>query len=348
MVATSIFITGGSGFVGQNAIVELSRKGHTVRALARSDEAARRITAAGGEPVRGELSSVDALTRGISGCEWVVHAAAKVEQWGKYEEFYEVNVVGTENVLAAAAKAGAKRFVHVGTEAGLVGERPLINASEDFKPPSRSVGLYPVTKRLAEERVIAANRPELQTMVVRPRFIWGRGDTSLLPQLVTAVKRGQFMWISGGHYLTSTCHVTNVVEGIALALERGKPGNVYFLTDGEPTEFRGFISALVETQGLEPPKASIPRPVAKVLAGVLEGVWGVFRLSSAPPLTRTLIFLMGEEVTVSDAKARSELGYTASVSRERGLREMKQQGEAQPQNGVGRPSPSGPRAHAQP
>jgi nucleoside-diphosphate-sugar epimerase len=347
-MASTVFITGGSGFVGQNAISELSRKGHRVRALARSDEAARRITAAGGEAVRGELSSIDALTSGISGCEWVVHAAAKVEQWGRYEEFYQVNVVGTENVLAAAAKAGAKRFVHVGTEAGLVGERPLINASEDFAPPARSVGLYPATKRIAEERVIAANRPELQTMVVRPRFIWGRGDTSLLPQLVTAVKKGQFMWISGGHYLTSTCHVTNVVEGITLALERGTPGNVYFLTDGEPTEFRAFISALVETQGLEPPKASIPRPLAKVLAGVLEGVWSTFRLSSAPPLTRTLIFLMGEEVTVNDAKARRELGYTASVSRERGLREMRQQRDNPAQNGVEKARPPSPQARAQP
>jgi nucleoside-diphosphate-sugar epimerase len=153
-----IFITGGSGFVGRNTISELRRKGHRVRALARSDEAARSINAAGGEPVRGELSSVDALVSGISGCEGVIHAAAKVEQWGKYEDFYQVNVVGTENVLAAAAKAGAKRFVHVGTEAVLVGERLLINASEDFAPPARSVGLYPMTKRLAEERVLASCR----------------------------------------------------------------------------------------------------------------------------------------------------------------------------------------------
>jgi nucleoside-diphosphate-sugar epimerase len=348
MPAPTVFITGGSGFVGQNAISELTRKGHTVRALARSDEAARRITAAGGQPVRGELSSIDALTAGISGCEWVIHAAAKVEQWGKYEDFYQVNVVGTENVLAAAAKAGAKRFVHVGTEAALVGERPLINASEEFALPARSVGLYPATKRLAEERVIAANRSELATLVVRPRFIWGRGDTSLLPQLVDAVKKGQFMWISGGHYLTSTCHVLNVVEGIALALERGKPGNVYFLTDGEPTEFRAFISALVESQGLEPPKASIPRPLAKVLAGLLEGVWATFRLSSAPPLTRTLIYLMGEEVTVSDAKARRELGYTASMSRERGLREMRIEPEVRPQNGIDRGGRRAPHAPAQP
>jgi len=359
MSPPSIFITGGSGFVGQNAITELTRKGHTVRALARSDEAARRVTAAGAEAVRGELSSVDALTEGIRGCEWVIHSAAKVEQWGTWDEFYKVNVVGTENVLTAAAKAGAKRLVHVGTEAALVGERPLIDAAEDFPFPSHSSGLYPSTKRLAEERVVAANRAGLETVVVRPRFIWGRGDTTLLPQLVAAVKRGQFMWISGGHYLTSTCHVTNVVEGIALALERGAPGNAYFLTDGAPAEFRWFITALLETQGLDAPKASIPRPIAKVLAGLLEGVWGALHLAGAPPLTSTLLHLMGEEVTVSDAKARRELGYTASMSRDRGLRELRQPAAKQPSEPASEPAskpgseperarPESPPAQAQP
>ncbi|HWO11736.1 MAG TPA: NAD-dependent epimerase/dehydratase family protein [Polyangiaceae bacterium] len=320
----SIFITGGSGFVGQQTIQELSRRGHRVRALARSEQAAARIAAAGAEPVPGDLTSVDDLTRNMRGSEAVIHAAAKVEQWGAYDDFYAVNVAGTENVLTAARRAGVKRFVHIGTEAGLVGAQPLRMATEEFAAPQRSVGLYPATKRLAEERVLAANCSELETVVVRPRFIWGRGDTSLLPQLVHAVKQGRFMWIAGGRYLTSTCHVENVVEGIGLALEGGRGGNAYFLTDGEPTEFRAFITALLATQGLKAPTASIPRCIAKVLAQALEGTWRAFHLVSEPPLTRTVVFLMGEEVTVSDAKARRELGYTGGMSRERGLHEMRE------------------------
>ena len=319
----SIFITGGSGFVGQRAIQELSRQGHRVRALARSEEAAARIAAAGGEPVHGDLASVDALERSMRGSDAVIHAAAKVEQWGAYDDFFAVNVVGTENLLAAARRAAVKRFVHIGTEAGLVGAQPLRMATEEFAAPQRSVGLYPATKRLAEERVLAANCSELETVVVRPRFIWGRGDTSLLPQLVHAVKQRRFMWIAGGRYQTSTCHVENVVEGIRLALERGRGGNAYFLTDGEPTEFRAFITELLATQGLEAPTASLPRPIAKVLAHTLEATWRAFDLTGEPPLTRTVVFLMGEEVTVNDAKARRELGYTGSMSRELGLREMR-------------------------
>ncbi|HEU5074437.1 MAG TPA: NAD-dependent epimerase/dehydratase family protein [Polyangiaceae bacterium] len=323
----SIFITGGSGFLGQRAIQRLSQQGHLVRALARSDEAARRIAAAGGEPVQGDLASADDLTRQMRGCEAVVHAAAKVEQWGAYADFYAVNVAGTENMLSAARRAGAKRFVHVGTEAGLVGGPPLHMVTEEFVPRARAVGLYPATKRLAEERVLAANGAELHTVVVRPRFIWGRGDTSLLPKLLHAVRQRKFMWIAGGRYPTSTCHVENVVEGIGLALERGRGGEAYFLTDGEPTEFRSFITALLATQGVEAPVASLPRPVAKVLARVLEGAWRGFGLAGEPPLTRTLVLLMGEEVTVSDAKARRELGYLGSMSRERGLAEMRAQTE---------------------
>lgn len=319
----TIFITGGSGFVGRHAIRQLSHRGCRVRALARSEAAADRIAAAGGEPVLGDLASADDLARDMRGCDSVIHAAAKVEQWGAYEDFYAVNVVGTENVLAAARRAGVKRLVHVGTEAPLVGGRPLRMATEEFAPPVRPVGLYPATKRLAEERVLAANGAELETVVVRPRFIWGRGDTSLLPQLVNAVKQRKFLWISGGRYLTSTCHIANVVEGIGLALERGRGGSAYFLTDGEPTEFRAFISALLATQGLDAPTRSIPRPVAKLTARALEAAWRGFGLAGEPPLTRTVVLLMGEEVTVSDAKARRELGYAGSMSRERGLDEMR-------------------------
>lgn len=319
----TIFITGGSGFVGRHTIHQLSRQGRRVRALARSNAAADRIVAAGGEPVLGDLASADDLARAMHGCDAVIHAAAKVEQWGAYEDFYAVNVFGTENVLAAARRAGVKRFVHVGTEAGLVGGRPVRRATEEFMPPARPVGLYPATKRLAEERVLAANCAELETVVVRPRFIWGRGDTSLLPQLVSAVKQRKFLWISGGRYLTSTCHIENVLEGIGLALDRGRGGNAYFLTDGEPTKFRSFIAALLATQGLEAPRASIPRPVASLAARGLEAAWRWFDLAGEPPLTRTVVLLMGEEVTVSDAKARRELGYTGSMSRERGLDEMR-------------------------
>jgi nucleoside-diphosphate-sugar epimerase len=318
------FVTGGSGFVGRNLIAALRERGDEVFALARSDAAAAAVRQAGAQPVPSDLSDEAALRAGMAGCDVVFHAAAQVGDWGRYEDFYRVNVLGTSHVLAAARAAGVPRLVHVGTEAVLVGigARRIVQADETWPRAARPLGLYPLTKGLAEERVLAANGPDLATVIVRPRLIWGSGDTTVLPQLVRAVRAGQFMWIDGGRYLTSTCHVANVCEGLILAAERGRGGEIYFLTDGAPVEVRSFCTALLRTQGLEPGDRSLPRPVVRAIAWAAELAWRGLRLKGAPPITRTAVRLIGEEVTVSDAKARRELGYASTVSREAGLAEM--------------------------
>jgi nucleoside-diphosphate-sugar epimerase len=318
----TVFLTGGSGFVGRNMIRLLREQGYAVRAAARSPQAEQAVRGAGAEPVLADLDAHAALEQGMRGCAFVVHAAARVEPWGTLEQFMRANVSGTENVLAAARAAGVPRFVHVSTEAVLVGGKPMVNADETWPRPPHAPGLYPYTKGLAEARVLAANSIQLATVIVRPRFIWGHGDTSLLPKLVAAVRAGQFAWIGGGHHLTSTCHVRNVCEGILLAAERGRGGEIYFLTDGAPIEFRSFITALCRTQGVDPGSRSIPRALARTLAPVVEGVWNMLRLPGDPPLSRTVYLLLGEEVTVNDAKARRELGYRERVTREQGLTEM--------------------------
>lgn len=316
------FVTGGSGFVGRNLIGALRERGASVRALARSEAAAQAVRAAGAEAVIGDLDDESRLQTAISGCDTVFHAAAMLGDWGRYEDFHRVNVAGSARLLAAARRAGARRLVHVSTEAVLVGGPTLVNADESWPRPPRPVGLYPLTKAMAEELVLSANGPDLTTVVARPRFIWGKGDTSLLPRIIEAVRAGKFAWIAGGRYLTSTCHVANVCEGLLLAAERGRGGEIYFLTDGAPIEFRAFITSLVATAGLDPGNRSIPRWLARLLATGTEALWRTLSLPSAPPINRMVVRLMGEEVTVNDAKARRELGYTASVSRQAGLAEM--------------------------
>ena len=317
-----VFVTGGSGFVGRNLIARLKSRGDVVRALARSDAAVKTVQQLGAEPVHGDLDNVEALRRGVFGCDVVFHSAAKVEDWGRYEDFYRVNVVGTKNVLQAARETGVRKFVHVSTEAVLAGGPPIRNADETWPRAQKSLGLYPLTKGLAEERVLAANSPELTTVIVRPRFIWGKGDTSVLPQIINAVQRGEFMWINGGRYLTSTCHVKNVCEGALLAAERGHGGEIYFLTDGQSIEFHTFITALLKTQNIDPGNRNVPLWLARNFARVSETIWRVLRLNSRPPITRTAVCLIGESITVNDAKARRELGYVGKLSIEAGLAEM--------------------------
>jgi nucleoside-diphosphate-sugar epimerase len=170
--------------------------------------------------------------------------------------------------------------------------------------------------------VLAANTPELQTVIVRPRFIWGAGDTTVLPPLAQAVRAHAFVWFDNGHYLTSTCHVANACEGLLEAATHGRGGEIYFVTDGAPVEFRTFVTALLTTQQLKPGGRSIPAGLARATAGAAEGVWRLLRLRRELPLTRIRVRIIGEEVTVNDAKARWELAYVGRMSREEGLSRM--------------------------
>jgi len=310
------FVTGGSGFVGGRVIRQLRARAVEVAALARSDRSAGVVEALGATAVRGDLDDVAAMQAGMAGADVVIHAAAHLGEHGPLAEFMRATVTGTENALAATRAAGVPRFVHISTEAVLADGKPIIRADETRPRTTRPAGPYPLTKGLAEQRVVTANGDGLATVVVRPRFIWGAGDTSLVPKIVEAVKRGRFGWVDGGHYLTSTCHIDNVVEGILLAAERGAPGEIYFLTDGEPVEFRGFMTELLSAYGADPGDRNVPLWLARTIAGLTGWM-------KQPPISRTAIALIGQEVTVVDTKARRDLGYASHVSREQGLAEIR-------------------------
>jgi nucleoside-diphosphate-sugar epimerase len=320
--ATPIFLTGGSGFIGRALITELRARNVLVYALARSEKAAAAVHALGAVPVRGDLADEAAMQAGMAGCAAVIHAAARVDLWGRRQEFYNTTVRGTKNALKAAEAARVPRFIHISTEAVLAGGAPIIRADETTPYPRVPIGVYPWSKMLAERAVIAANSAAMAPVVVRPRFVWGAGDTTLLPQLTQAMQSRAWAWFDGGHHLISTCHVRNVVEGTLCAAETGHPGEIYFLTDGEPVEFRDFLTRLAATQGVTPSTREAPLWLATNGAKLAEWYWRKFRRPGAPPLTKTAVNLMFMEVTVVDRKARTELGYRGAVSMDQGLSEL--------------------------
>jgi nucleoside-diphosphate-sugar epimerase len=319
------FVTGGSGFIGGKLIERLVADGHEVSALSRSESSAATVSALGAEPARGDIADRASLEAGARGCDLAFHAAAKVEDWGPWEEFERDNVGGTANVLAACSAAGVRRLVHVSTEAVLIAGEPLVDVDEAAPRRPDSKAFYPRSKALAEEAVLAGEGPP-ERVVVRPRFVWGAGDKTLLPQIASMVRSGRFAWIGGGMHRTDTTHVDSVVQGLLLAAERGRDREIYFVTDGEPVVFRDFVSELIRTQGLEPPSRSVPAALAGTMSAASESAWRLLPLPGRPPLTRFTVWVSSQQCTIDISKARSELGYEPVRTHEDGLAELRAEG----------------------
>ncbi|WP_217212913.1 NAD(P)-dependent oxidoreductase [Streptomyces sp. AC550_RSS872] len=317
---TTVFVTGGSGFVGGRLIARLIADGHTVRALARSETSAKAIQALGATPVRADLSSPETLRAAAAGAELAFHAAARTGG-GSRAQFWADNVTGTANVIRATREAGVRRLVHVGTEAALMNGQPLVRVDETapLRPDSRAS--YSASKAAAEQLVRDADGSGMETVVLRPRFVWGAGDTTLLPRLKDMVESGHFSWIGGGRHLTDTTHIDNTVEGLVLAAERGRPGEAYFVTDGEPVVFRDFLTELLATQHVTVPDRSLPYGVARAIAGTAEALWRTLHLKGEPPLGYMGVWLSGLECTIDTAKARTELGYRPVTTQQQGPRQ---------------------------
>jgi nucleoside-diphosphate-sugar epimerase len=314
-----IFITGASGFIG-GAIAKALSTEHHVRGMSRSENSDEGLRALGVTPVRCELGAVK--PEHLAGCDVVIHCAAFVKQWGTREEFWKTNVDGTAQLLQAARQAGVRRFIHVGTEAALFHGQHMREIEETYPYPASTPFLYPETKAAAEKLVLEANAPAFETISLRPRFVWGPGDQTILPVVKKMVNAGMYMWIDQGRVRTSTTHIDNFVHAVKLALTRGRGGEAYFITDDSTTTVREFLTALLKTQGITMPKTSIPGLLARAFGGILEGVWKLLRLKSEPPVTHFAAAMASSECTIRIDKARAELGYLPVITHEQGLEEL--------------------------
>jgi len=224
------FVTGGSGFVGRNLLESLVKEGWKVKALARSKESSNIVEKLGAEVIFGDISDYPALLKGCAETHVVYHLAAKVDLEGPWNEFQKATIEGTQNTLKAAKESKVSKFILCSTEAVLVGGQNLVNADETWPYPSSPLGFYPLSKGQAERDTLKANDPKsgFSTIIVRPRLIWGRGDTVLGPKIAEAVKTGKWKWIGGGIHKSSSCHVRNVVEGLMKAAQNGRAGENLF------------------------------------------------------------------------------------------------------------------------
>ena len=213
-------------------------------------------------------------------------------------------------------------FVYVSAAGIIMDDRgsPIRNADESAPTFPNSFSAYLASKARGEASVLAANKPGFRTIALRPSAIWGPGD-AFSRELPRVIKSGQFAFIDRGDYPFVTCHVNNVVEAVQCALERGAGGRAYFINDQETQTFREFIRMIASLQNLSIDKLrSMPYRLAFTIGRLMEFFAVITFRKSDPPLSRSMVRMIGRAFSTNDAAARHELGYVGRTSRAAGLR----------------------------
>jgi nucleoside-diphosphate-sugar epimerase len=318
-------VTGGGGFLGRAIVEQLLARGDQVRSFARG--AYPCLAELGVEVLRGDLSDRAAAGRACAGCDVVLHVAAKAGIWGRYAAYYEPNVLGTHNVLAACREHGVRRLVFTSSPSVVFDGRSMEGVDESVPYPRKHHSHYSATKALAEQAVLAANSEALRTLALRPHLIWGPRDNHIVPRIVNQGRAGTLRRIGDGTNKVDTTYIDNAARAHVLAVDalESNPrtaGRAFFISQGEPIALWEIINRILAAAGLPPVTRSVPHVVAWSAGAILEGAYRVLGLEGEPRMTRFLAREFATAHWFDITAARTELGYEPVVSITEGLHRL--------------------------
>ena len=323
-----VLVTGGGGFLGSAICKQLAASGHNLRTLSRSSHPV--LEALGVEQRIGDIASMELVIDAAKGVDAIVHCAAKVAPWGALEDFYETNVRGTDNVLAACELNEIGRLVFTSSPSVVQNgtDQEGINESTPYAQPFMNA--YAHTKALAEQRVLAANSPQLATVVLRPQIVWGPDDPTFLPLVMAKARAGKLRFIGKVSKKIDTVYIDNAAEAHVLALDKlavgsAVAGKTYFISQGEPVFNEDLINGWLNAGGFPPETRRLPEAPMRFLANALEGVYGALRIQKTPPLTRFVVDRLSTALWFDISAARRDLGYAPRVSMAEGMARVAQQ-----------------------
>lgn len=328
-------VTGGTGFLGRRLVERLLESGRPVTVLGRTPAAD--LERRGVRFIRASLEDTAAVRAACEGIETVFHVAAKVGIWGRYDDFFRINVLGTRALIEGCRAQGVKRLVHTSTPSVVYNGRNLAGVDESLPLTTTCPSPYPLTKAIAEREVLAANRADLRTVALRPHLIWGVGDPHLIPRVVERARAGRLRIIGSGHNRVDLVHVENAVDAHLLAEHalhgchamndkgagrRPVDGRAFFITNGEPVVLWEWINELLCSIGERPVSQHISLSAASVLGGACELVWRTFPLRGEPPMTRFVAHELAKDHWFDIQAARRDLGYAPRISMQQGTAEL--------------------------
>lgn len=309
-------VTGGGGFLGRYIVEQLLQRGDQVISFSRS--VYPELEQAGAKAVQGDLQEPVALAEACRGLDVVFHVAARAGFWGGRTAYYQANVVGTENVIAACRANGVPRLVYTSSPSVIFDNTAQAGIDESHPYPQRYENFYSETKALGEQKVIQANGPGLLTCSLRPHLIFGPRDHHLLPRVVAAARAGRLPQVGAGKNRVDMTYVEDAARAhlfAADALQPGSPvaGSVYFISQDEPVTLWPWLRELLVALDVPPIKLRLPLWAARLAGGALEWVYRAFNLPGEPRLTRFLASELALDHFYDISRAKRDLGYRPQI-----------------------------------
>ncbi|WP_433655118.1 NAD-dependent epimerase/dehydratase family protein [Nocardia sp. CA-128927] len=308
-----VFVTGATGFLGRRVVHRLVGEGHEVVALVRGG--GREVE--GATVVTGDLTDVTQWQDQLSGMDAVAHLGGLVTAWSPWHEYEKAIVVPTRDLLVAADAHHVRRFVYISSEAVLQHGQPLLDITEAQPAPAHPSSGYGRAK-IEAEQAIRAHRGSIETIVLRPPFMWGQGSAQLA-EFAARARAGKLPLVDHGTAAFEHVHVDNVAAAVVAALTEGTSGATYFVTNGQSMPIREFLVGVLGAQGAPMPQRSIPSRVLYPVARASEWLWSKLPLPGRPPITPFEVEFLSLPRRYDIDKARHELGYKPIVTFAEGI-----------------------------
>lgn len=318
-----VLVTGATGFLGKYVVEELVEHGYQVRAFGRNRAIGQSLVNASVTFIQGDLTNQEDLTKACQEMDMVVHAGALSTVWGPWEDFYQTNVLGTKHVLEACREAKIERLVYVSSPSIYAAPRDQLDIKESDAPQENRLNNY-IRSKLASEKLFK-DYPDVSSVILRPRGLFGIGDTSILPRVLNLSQKIGIPLIGDGRQLMDMTCVENVALAIRLALETPQAaGEVYNITNGEPRAFRNLIEETLRGLGYPIRYRNIPAPLVSVISSSLECIYKSLKLKGEPALTRYTYYLLRYSQTLDISKAERDLGYRPKITISEGIEQYVQ------------------------
>lgn len=318
-------VTGGTGLLGSHIAEQLRGHNWDVRALCRKGSRTAFLEGIGATIVHGDLADREALRDACHGVDVVYHAAARVGDWGPWEDFVRISIEGTQYLLEAAGAASVKRFLHI-SSISVYGHPDGEGRSFDETAPLganvHKWSYYTRAKVEAENRVWDAHDSgRVPVSVIRPSWLYGPRDRATLPRLVDSIRNRKLKIIGDGSNRLNVVHAGNVAEAAILAATSDRAlGEAYNCCHDGVISQRQYFDMIADALGEKRVAKSVPYSVAYNAAFLMECFGRAFKTKKPPLATRYAIWLMGRRCFFECEKLKQHLRWSSSVQYGEGIR----------------------------